>query len=156
GKVYALEASPETVEDLRYNVSLNGLSNVCVIWSAVCDSDASHTFYLGKDKDSLASSLSVPAHYSGRMINVPGLCLDTLVEKQKLHHIDLIKMDIEGAEIAALHGGENLLRYQKPAPLLIFEYNHQVALRAGWDIDDILYVIHDLGFSVKNINNNGI
>jgi FkbM family methyltransferase len=130
GKVYALEASPETVEDLRYNVSLNGLSNVCVMWSAVCESNVSQTFYLGQDKDSLASSLSVPANYSSRMITVPGLCLDTLVEKQKLPRIDLIKMDIEGAELAALHGGENLLRYQKPAPVLVFEYNHQVALRA--------------------------
>jgi len=46
GTVYAMEASQETVEDLRYNVALNHLSNVCVIWAAICDSDAAQTFYL--------------------------------------------------------------------------------------------------------------
>ena len=40
--------------------------------------------------------------------------MDHLVETSEVPRIDFIKMDIEGSELAALKGGENVLRRDRP------------------------------------------
>jgi hypothetical protein len=41
--------------------------------------------------------------------------IDTLVDELKLPRLDYLKIDIEGAELSALHGGVNTLRDYGPS-----------------------------------------
>lgn len=50
-----------------------------------------------------------PADYQ-----VSSISLDDYVEKAKLHRVDYIKMDIEGAEQVAIHGAESTIRKFRP------------------------------------------
>ena len=50
---------------------------------------------------------------------------------------DLIKVDIEGAELSALRGAERLLSAEKP-PSLIVEHNPETAAAAGFTPGDIM------------------
>jgi hypothetical protein len=45
---------------------------------------------------------------------LPTRTIDGLVRSHEIEHIDLIKMDIEGSELAALRGAENSLRRWRP------------------------------------------
>ena len=45
---------------------------------------------------------------------VKTLSIDDLVEREEPQHLDFIKMDIEGAELAALQGAEKTIRQFRP------------------------------------------
>lgn len=63
--------------------------------------------------------------------------LDSFARAMRLERLDLVKMDIEGAECAALHGAAESLRRWKPK-LHICAY-HRIA-----DIIEIPRIIHDI------------
>jgi Methyltransferase FkbM domain len=64
---------------------------------------------------------------------VPTARLDDLRD----HPPDLVKMDIEGAELAALRGMTRLLQSPRP-PMLIIEHNPESAAAAGYKSGDLL------------------
>jgi hypothetical protein len=66
---------------------------------------------------------------------VPTARLDDVLD----HAPQLIKMDIEGAELAALRGMSRLLRSE--APTLIIEHNPESAAAAGHRSGDLLRVL---------------
>lgn len=148
GKVYAVEVSPNTLPRLRRNLALNELANVEIVEAAICDRDDPVSFYLGKGMDSGSSSISQPHDYFGEMLTVPGMRLDTLASSRSLHRIDCIKMDIEGAEMAALRGCERLLAGPYP-PVVIFEYHRDVASRMGWTLDEASGLLRNYGYTVE-------
>ena len=55
---------------------------------------------------------------------------------------DLIKMDIEGAELNAIRGMTGLLRSERP-PKLIIEHNHETTRAAGHTMGDIFRAIKE-------------
>jgi hypothetical protein len=64
-------------------------------------------------------------------------------------------MDIEGAELAALQTASALFS-GKSAPILILEYNHDVALRNGWDLHRLGQALMTLGYTAWPLRENGI
>ncbi len=59
--------------------------------------------------------------------------------------VDLLKLDVEGAEIEALEGAPRILAEDKPILMIEFrEYNLQ---RAGTSSDKLLSYIHDKGYT---------
>jgi FkbM family methyltransferase len=150
GRVVALEASPTTAEHLERNVCFNRLGNVQVVRAAVCDHDAPQSFHLGRGRDSGSSSLSTPHDYVGETIVVEGIRLDTLAKMVGLLGVDYIKLDVEGAELTALQGAIGLLSGPNP-PTIAFEYNPEVARRAGWELDEIARLLGGMGYTLKHL-----
>jgi FkbM family methyltransferase len=150
GRVYSFEVSPKTLPRLRRNIALNRAQNIEVVEAAVCGSDGPLTFYLGQGADSGSSSLSQPHDYTGDHLTVPGMRLDTFVRSRSISQIDLIKLDIEGAELDALQGAEALLSEEKP-PIIVFEYHEQVSSRAGWTIEDVRVYLDSFGLELRSL-----
>ncbi len=150
GRVYSFEVSPKTLPRLRRNIALNRAQNIEVVEAAVCGADGRLTFYLGQGVDSGSSSLSEPHDYQGDHLAVPGMRLDTFARSRPISQIDLIKLDIEGAELEALRGSEALLRGKVP-PIVVFEYHEQVSSRAGWTIDDVRVHLDSFGFELRSL-----
>jgi FkbM family methyltransferase len=98
GRVYAIEADPDTFRCLKGRQELNQLSNVTPIQAAVAESAG----------DAIISSDGFhETHHlveNGRGHRVRALALDDLVAERGITHIDFLKMNIEGAERAALAG----------------------------------------------------
>jgi FkbM family methyltransferase len=63
-------------------------------------------------------------------LRVRTLCIDDLAQHEQLDRLDFIKMDIEGAELAALRGAESSIRRFKPK--LAISVYHQ--LKDFWEI----------------------
>jgi FkbM family methyltransferase len=104
GRVIAVEAHPWTCELLRATVAANALTNVTVVNAAVVGTAGPVRLSDG-GRSTLSNSVLLP----GPGVEVPGCTLDGLVESMRLTRIDLLKVNIEGAELAALAGMESAI-----------------------------------------------
>ncbi|MFB6115259.1 MAG: FkbM family methyltransferase [Candidatus Nanohalobium sp.] len=106
-EVIALEPDPENAEDLRENVRMNGLEDkVTVVEKGLWDEKDQKSFE--RDQEfGLGSQIEEDAEIT--------IQLDTLDHIASEHgEPDFVKMDIEGAEIEALKGAEEVLEDVKP------------------------------------------
>lgn len=119
GCVIAVEPDPEIAAIMHEQIDLNELPNIIVLPEAVSDTVGAVTF-MRSDLDSRTSAIAGIGGERGTAapLEVPTTTIDTLSEQYPAPHI--LKMDIEGAEIFALPGGERLLSSSnKPEHLLI-------------------------------------
>lgn len=98
GRVIAIEAHPGTFDCLRETIRRSGLGNVELVSCAVTAKDG--TLAISNDVDHLGNSV---IGVSGG-VEVPARSLDSLAAELGLERIDLLKMNIEGAEKPALEG----------------------------------------------------
>lgn len=140
GEVMAVEASPKNVALLRESAKDNGFNNLHVIQKAISDhSDwvefiESGPYGVIKNQFIASSSLSVQA-----------LSVDELLAAAGWTHIDFIKMDIEGSEVAAVRGMPRLLS-QADAPLILFESNGHTLHLFGESPNRLLSTIEAFGY----------
>lgn len=111
GQVIAFEPHPHNVEIIEKNLSMNNIQNVRLLKVAVADKAGTATFDLGADTG--LGRLSETGKYQVQVVQ-----LDALVERGEILPPHLVKIDIEGAEGAALRGMRNLLEQHRPIVLL--------------------------------------
>jgi FkbM family methyltransferase len=104
GRVFALEPHPQLVSMLGENVTDNHLSHVEVIRVAA-GAAAGTTAFVGFDHHAGNSGVSRAARGADRVdFESPVAALDDLLDGRQIDRVDLVKVDIEGAEVAALAG----------------------------------------------------
>jgi hypothetical protein len=79
-----------------------------------------------------SASIYKPVVGESEVFSIDVMRLDEVIEGRP----DLIKMDIEGAELAAIRGMTKLLRRERP-PKLIIEHNHDTTRAAGHTMADV-------------------
>jgi len=115
GRVYAFEPQGYAVEALRRNIELNGFTHVSVKQVAI--SNVNGTAML--DVSSGPVSASILRNVGGtKTMSVSTLSLTSFAERVDLRRLDLIKMDIEGAEYDALIGAAPIIARFKPTIVL--------------------------------------
>jgi FkbM family methyltransferase len=102
GSVIAFEPVPRNSDMLLRNVSLNGFQNVRVMKCALADVEGSSTFFVS---DGAAGTSSFVLS-EGSEMTVDTTTLDAALGKDP---VKLVKVDVEGAEVAVLRGATNLL-----------------------------------------------
>ncbi len=110
GKVLAVEMMPDTGDRLQGNVDLNELHNVTIVRAALSDVDGEFvTATVEPGMYGQASIVKTDIHKSAMTrILVMTITLNTI--SQAFTHVKMMKMDLEGAELAALRGGADLLK----------------------------------------------
>lgn len=120
GNVYAFDPLPLNVALLRASATLNGFNNIEIIESAVGDSDGEVT--LTQSTDSAYSSiLDTGRKAIEQIIRVPMITLDTFIRNCSIQAVDVIKIDVEGAEGLVLNGASALLSdaVRRPRVILV-------------------------------------
>ena len=108
GKVVAFEADPYVYRMLLRNIRLNNLTNVIAINKGVW----SHDTELAFDSRGNASQIVTGAEHTKTLVKkIPVVGLDAEMQRLGLPRADLIKMDIEGAELEAVQGARRLMEY---------------------------------------------
>lgn len=108
GRVLAVEAHPQTFRVLSAVVRANRLSNVLLSDAAV--TDQARDLYI-EDRELDDRNTVGDVWSPGRLRNpVQGVPLDELVSRFGLGRIDFLKMNIEGAERAAIRGMSEAIR----------------------------------------------
>lgn len=148
--VHSFEPVPVTFGLLHRNIQANGLANVFANHCAVSDRCGDVTIYEGDVSNMDRSSLMPPSYASGKSFVVPSLTLDVYVSEHG-DVPDLIKIDVEGAEISVLRGAYHLLRERHP--MLIVEIDRLNQPRFGFTAEDLLKELKDFGYSLSPLEN---
>ncbi len=107
GKVFSIEAHPQTFFCLSKFCEYNKLENVTPLNLAICDKESEVVI------DNPDSDISATMVNSKNGFKVKGATLDSMVLQLAINKIDFIKMNIEGAEIKALYGMKNCIKKTK-------------------------------------------
>lgn len=121
--VYCFEPNPIALHYLSHNLAESG--NYLILPFAVSDKCGTVDLIVNPDNLALGSSYFPK---QGITIAVQSVGLDEAIERYSLRAPDVIKMDIEGAEVLAIKG--MLQTIEKHHPTLIFELHGYVAARA--------------------------
>jgi FkbM family methyltransferase len=130
GRVFAFEPVPEPYERLVLCQRLNDLSQLTALPIAIGARGEPVALTLDPSSPGQASFHESGANAATQRIDVPMRRLDDLLSDGQLAPPTLIKMDVEGHELAVVEGAEELLaKYQ---PVLIFELNIMLSRQAEW------------------------
>ena len=143
GRVLAVEPADDNVAVLRQNVEGSGLDNITVLPVAAGRQSEMRQFFLRGDVSAVNSFYqeSVYAAVTG-VVNVPVKALDDLVDGEA----DLVKIDVEGAELDVLGGMTRLLRSARLR--LVVEWHPLLQEKAGYAADALPRALLGEGFSL--------
>lgn len=148
GRVLAVEPDPSVCRSLNEQVALNAFTNVTVLQAAVSDTVGSAGLVVPEADDTRSSALEevptsgAPSSQAVR-IDVPTTTLDELAGRYPPPH--LMKMDIEGAEAAALRGGGRLWEGKHRPRCILLSYHGRdigaicrtVLLEHGYRVEEL-------------------
>lgn len=106
-QVYAYEPAEEHFMVLSHMLKYNGITNVKAIKKAIHMNEGTLPFYHNPNKTMWSLSPSVDDKTPPEMVEA--ITLDKALEEEKIEHVDLLKLDIEGteAELLASAGFKN-------------------------------------------------
>ncbi len=138
-KIVAVEAIPERAASLRLR-----FPDVEVCECAVGERGGIEVAFFVNDLKSGYSSLARPTGAKRlREIKVPLRTLDSVLTG---HDVDVLKIDIEGAELGALRGAGAML--SRCRPTIMFESAPGAGSRLGYSTSDLWLFLHDLDYVV--------
>lgn len=148
GKVYAFEPDPANFQLLKKNVQLNGYRNIVLERKAVADRTGRRRLYLAPHNKGDHRLYAPPENRP--WVDVEAVALDDYFAARD-ERIAFIKMDIQGAEGAALTGMRRLLE-RNPAARLVSEFWPSGLRLSGTDPGAYLEQLERLGFRLYNID----
>ncbi len=131
GKVFSFEPDAKNFALLKRNLELNADCNIEPIATAVSDSHQPIRLYHAKfDFNAGAHSMLPSEKHSTDFIEISATTIDDFAKSHELKKIDVIKIDIEGAEMKAFNSMSETLRQSRPVVVCELCEEHQV--RAGY------------------------
>jgi FkbM family methyltransferase len=117
GRIVAFEPSPPNAAQLERNIGLNGFTNITLVEAAV--SSQGGVAQLDPTDDRVAARLV----WNGEpprdgLVSVRTISIDDWRSETGFPHPGLMKIDVEGAEIAALKGAHEVIRASRPVLLV--------------------------------------
>lgn len=126
GHVIAFEPNPTNLRILRKHLQLNNITNVTVIEAAVAESS-------GKSKFALGTGTGTGHMAPDGQLEVQTVSLDELVQQGIIPPPQIIKIDVEGAELRVIKGAlQTIATYR---PFIFLEVHSAILLRS---CDEIL------------------
>lgn len=151
GKVFAFEPCPATFDVLKRNVRRHKLSNVVLEPMAVTGRSGRIPLYFSYS--SLGNSV---VRMSGaEHVLVDCVSLDEYFDRARIRNVDLVKINVEGAEVDVLQGMRTLLAHS-PGARLITEFYPAILKAAGHSPSRLLELLFELGFQVCEIKRKGV
>jgi FkbM family methyltransferase len=153
GTVHSFEPTA-VFETLRYNVHLNGFdSRVRLNHCAVGVEEGNLRLLACKPGYELFTSEGtplVPEVSTGQYVEYPMTCLDAYAGQQGIHHIDFLKVDVEGAEDLVLEGAKGLIS-RGAVGCILFELNEVCMSHNGRSAVAFLESLRSSGYHLAMI-----
>jgi FkbM family methyltransferase len=154
-RVWLIEAQPDCAAALRAKYASNPVCRV--VHSAVAAANGQVELRINESPDSssilpiLPESTALYGKPLGetRRLLVPGKTLDTLFAAEGIESVDLMKVDIQGAEKQLIEGGRNAL--QRVHQLYI-EVVFDVQYAGSAVFSEVEELLRELGFKVRGFS----
>jgi len=144
GAVHSFEPCPANYKRLQANVELNAFSNVVINQAAVSDGGGSVSLYVYDGLNSGKHSLSLE-NASSASVEVRCVTLDDYVLAKTVPAIDVMKIDVEGAEYLVLAGANRLLSCDSQ-PVLFCEVSDPLAAGFHYSSREVKDLLSDYGY----------
>ena len=148
GRVYAFEPDPANFELLEKNIDHNSYANVIIEKKAVGDTNDKIRLYLSNNNTGDHRIYNFDD--KRRSVEIEAICLDDYFKGYE-STIDLIKMDVQGAEGIALQGMKNVLTLNKKLKVLM-EFTPEALLKCHTDPEGLLKEIIGYGYKIYLID----
>ena len=153
GHIYSFEPLPSTFGELRENIALNQAERLVTPVMAALSDHAGEglittgfhgcNYLIGPDSALPATRIALDT-------------LDGFVAREKIDHIDFIKIDVEGWELPVAQGGLETLRRLRPMLLVeLMEYPTDFHDRAKPDYRELLKLMAGLGYQHHVVDDHG-
>lgn len=143
GHVLAFEPGVNNLVKLTENIRINKATNIEVVSHPLWSKSESVEFHLCADgsKNSIAPHEGTRGHSLLKAVT-----LDEYATDEFRYCARLIKLDIEGAELAALQGGLQFLR--EPCPYIVMELNIDALPKFNAGIEVVRDYLRDFGYGM--------
>jgi FkbM family methyltransferase len=148
GRVHAFEPHPESFRALRENVRANRFEDRVTAVPAALD-DRSEIRRLRLEANPTQSTLAGGGN-GNRSIEVECVALDQYLDTADAP--GLVKVDVEGGEVAALAGMRNTLERVGDEFVMVIEFNPGALRRAGTGPGELLARVRAAGLEVRVID----
>lgn len=149
GRVIAVEPSPREYERLSRNVAINHLSNVTLVRCGLGARRGNALLHIADPEHNGQNTLGGFGHTgvtAVEHVQIELSDLDSLIQELALGRVDLIKMDVEGAEFEVIKGGLKTLERYKPT--LLIELFEDALSKQGSSAEAVLSQLTQLGYSM--------
>jgi len=154
GKVFAFEPDPKNYELLIKNIQANKCTNISPIKKAVSNYDGKTFLFLSDENigdHRIFDANIFPGDEIRNKIEIESIRLDSFFLPEQ--EIDLIKMDIQGSEMLALEGMNQIL--SRNHKIFLFTEFWPIAIeKSGRSPKEYLEKLHQLGFKIYSLNKN--
>jgi FkbM family methyltransferase len=148
GMVYAFEPVPKNASAVERNAALNGLQNIKVMKIALSNRSGTQELLLAQHVGgAVLKSVGTPPPDPAGSVMVETASVDRLIEQGHLRPPDIVKIDVEGAEMEVLYGMEIVLRDW--APTLILELDDETAAGCERKIERCQSFFQNFGYTME-------
>jgi FkbM family methyltransferase len=114
GCVYAFEPSPPMWQQLLAQLHLNPGATIQPQHLALDSTNGEQDFFIANQDNTGMGGFVDTGNASGKVVRVPCIRLDDFISRNGIHSIDLVKIDVEGAELRVLKGMTYILQVIRP------------------------------------------
>lgn len=139
GLVVAIEPERENFEVLRRAITINRVNQVRAVRVALTNYTGDTTLFLGKYSGWHSLKLGPAASYGKQ--TVPARRCDDVLRELGVNAVDVMKIDVEGAELEVLQGATETLARGKTTILLDFHRAH------GVHPNELQALLNELGYA---------
>lgn len=150
-RIYAFEPIADTYRYLVANLTLNGTSNVNSFNFGLSEKTGSLTYYYFPGGSVLASEKNLINCSKAKKVACKVDSLDHFISAQEIDKIDLIKCDVEGAELSVIKGGFNSIG--KFLPVIFMELFERWSLQFNYHPNDVINLLSNIGYQCFLANN---
>ncbi len=152
--VFAFEPCSATCDILKRNLQLNGVPGVHTAQIALGDTEGEAVLQINaRGKDGL-NTLGHASHPDSEVVGqekVSITTLDEFIKQRGIPRVDVIKADIEGAELMLFRGAKDLLR-RADAPLILYESFGFLTRGFGYHPVEILWLLESSGYELFTLD----
>lgn len=145
GQCHAFEPVPFIFEELQRNCLINELGNNLILNQvAVGEKENTVELHTFAGLPYGHSSLSTLGRDDYSTFRVRMTTIDKYLKTNAIKRLDLVKLDVEGAEMSVLRGAKSIFDYPSP-PIWIIEMNKETAENFGYSPADLLRFLEEHG-----------
>lgn len=150
GKVFMFEPVNINLERAKKNIRLSGFTNIQCVKKAVSNQPGTIRIRIADNNNLGMSGMAESINNDGQDEEVEGITLDQFAKDNQLDCVDLIKVDVEGAEPLVLQGGREIL--SRCSPVIMMEVCTDTLVRLSFGLEDVYRPLAEMGYKPYLIN----